>query len=75
MERDDPRAARWRKLAAIFFFFTIRLGHGRCTDSSTNPPPNTILNQKADLALGDLSINFDREKAVDFTMPFLNTGM
>ena len=24
MERDDPRAARWRKLAAIFFF-TIRL--------------------------------------------------
>jgi len=34
-----------------------------------------LLDGKADLALGDLSINYVRESAVDFTMPFLNTGI
>jgi len=34
-----------------------------------------LLDGKADLALGDLSINSEREAAVDFTMPFLNTGI
>jgi len=33
-----------------------------------------ILFQKADMAIGDLSINFEREEAVDFTMPWMNTG-
>lgn len=33
-----------------------------------------VVPQKADLALGDLSINSEREAAVEFTMPFLNTG-
>ncbi|XP_059352207.1 glutamate receptor ionotropic, kainate 2-like [Daphnia carinata] len=34
-----------------------------------------LLDGKADLAIADLSINYDRESAVDFTMPFLNTGI
>ncbi|XP_023319330.1 glutamate receptor ionotropic, kainate 1-like [Trichogramma pretiosum] len=31
-----------------------------------------LLDQKADLAIADLTITYDREQAVDFTMPFMN---
>lgn len=31
--------------------------------------------KRADLAIGDLTITYDRETAVDFTKPFLNTGL
>ncbi|KAK4883092.1 hypothetical protein RN001_006411 [Aquatica leii] len=34
-----------------------------------------ILDQKADLAIADLTITYDREQAVDFTMPFMNLGI
>lgn len=30
--------------------------------------------QKADLGICDLTITYDRERAVDFTMPFMNLG-
>ena len=30
--------------------------------------------QKADLAIGDITITYEREQAVDFTMPFMNLG-
>ena len=30
--------------------------------------------QKADLAIADLTITYEREQAVDFTMPFMNLG-
>ena len=30
--------------------------------------------QKADLAVGDLTITYERESGVDFTMPFMNLG-
>jgi hypothetical protein len=30
--------------------------------------------QRADLAIADLTITYDREQAVDFTMPFMNLG-
>lgn len=33
-----------------------------------------LLDQKADLAIADLTITYDREQAVDFTMPFMNLG-
>ena len=36
--------------------------------------PNSFF-QVADLAVGDLTITFEREKGVDFTMPFMNLGM
>ena len=31
--------------------------------------------QKADLAVADLTITYEREQAVDFTMPFMNLGV
>ncbi|RXG61714.1 Glutamate receptor ionotropic, kainate 2 [Armadillidium vulgare] len=34
-----------------------------------------LLDQKADMAITDLTINFEREEAVDFTMPFMNMGI
>ena len=30
--------------------------------------------QRADLAMGDLTISYEREQVVDFTMPFLDLG-
>lgn len=30
--------------------------------------------QRADVAIADLTITYDREQAVDFTMPFMNLG-
>ena len=30
--------------------------------------------QKADLAVADLTITYEREEGVDFTMPFMNLG-
>lgn len=34
----------------------------------------TLSLQKADLAIADLTINYEREQVVDFTMPFMNLG-
>lgn len=34
-----------------------------------------LLEQRADLAVADLTITFEREQAVDFTMPFMNLGV
>lgn len=31
--------------------------------------------QRADVAIADLTITFEREQAVDFTMPFMNLGI
>lgn len=34
-----------------------------------------LLEQRADIAVGDLTITYEREQAVDFTMPFMNLGI
>lgn len=34
-----------------------------------------LLNQRADLAIADLTITYEREQVVDFTMPFMNLGI
>ncbi|XP_068238713.1 glutamate receptor ionotropic, kainate 2-like isoform X2 [Palaemon carinicauda] len=34
-----------------------------------------LLEQRAEMAITDLTINFEREQAVDFTMPFMNLGI
>ncbi|KAK4297158.1 hypothetical protein Pmani_030406 [Petrolisthes manimaculis] len=34
-----------------------------------------LLSQKADLAIGDLTITYEREQEVDFTMPWMNLGI
>ena len=33
-----------------------------------------VILQKADLAVGDITITYEREQAVDFTMPWMNLG-
>ncbi|XP_076371702.1 glutamate receptor ionotropic, kainate 2-like isoform X1 [Tachypleus tridentatus] len=34
-----------------------------------------LIEGKADLAVGDLTVTYERESAVDFTMPFMNLGI
>jgi glutamate receptor, ionotropic, invertebrate len=34
-----------------------------------------LLEQRADMAIADLTITFEREQVVDFTMPFMNLGI
>ncbi|XP_064105620.1 LOW QUALITY PROTEIN: glutamate receptor ionotropic, kainate 2-like [Macrobrachium nipponense] len=34
-----------------------------------------LLDQKVDLAIGDLTITYEREQVVDFTMPWMNLGI
>lgn len=34
-----------------------------------------LLEQRADLAIGDLTITYERETVVDFSMPFMNLGI
>lgn len=34
-----------------------------------------LLDQRADLAIVDLTITYNREQVVDFTMPFMNLGI
>ena len=36
---------------------------------------NKLIFQKADLAIADLSITYEREKAVDFSNPFMTLGI
>lgn len=33
-----------------------------------------LLEQRADLAIGDLTITYEREAVIDFSMPFMNLG-
>ncbi|XP_023230158.1 glutamate receptor ionotropic, kainate 2-like isoform X2 [Centruroides sculpturatus] len=34
-----------------------------------------LMDAKADLAIGDITITYEREEVVDFTMPFMNLGI
>ncbi len=34
-----------------------------------------MLDQKADLVVADITITYEREQGVDFTMPFMNLGV
>ena len=36
--------------------------------------PHFFSHQRADMAMADLTINYQREMVVDFTMPFLELG-
>ena len=41
----------------------------------TNKISASTVFQKADLAIADLTITYEREQAVDFSMPFMNLGI
>jgi ABC-type amino acid transport substrate-binding protein len=36
---------------------------------------HTLFSQKADLAVGSMTINYARESVIDFTKPFMNLGI
>ncbi len=59
MERNDPRTLR-RGMKKEFFRSGLML---------------LTIFQRADLAMADLTINYQREMVVDFTMPFLDLGI
>uniref|UniRef100_A0A336L6S2 CSON001092 protein n=1 Tax=Culicoides sonorensis TaxID=179676 RepID=A0A336L6S2_CULSO len=63
------------------FNYTIRLapdnrygGYNKAT-GEWDGMIKELLEQRADLAIADLTITFDREQVVDFTMPFMNLGI
>lgn len=37
--------------------------------------PIRLYSQKADLAVGSMTINYARESVIDFTKPFMNLGI
>lgn len=41
----------------------------------TNDESSRIPLQKADLAVGSMTINYAREMVIDFTKPFMNLGI
>lgn len=36
---------------------------------------SSLISQKADLAVGSMTINYARESVIDFTKPFMNLGI
>ncbi|XP_042864658.1 glutamate receptor ionotropic, kainate 2-like isoform X3 [Penaeus japonicus] len=65
----------------IGFNYTLKLAddgnHGKFDQKlqKWNGMIGELLDQKADLAIGDLTITYEREHAVDFTMPWMNLGI
>ncbi|KAK7071641.1 hypothetical protein SK128_027199 [Halocaridina rubra] len=63
------------------FNYTIKLTeddkHGKYDKKKKrwNGMIGELLDQKADLAIGDLTITYEREQVVDFTMPWMNLGI
>ncbi|KAL7026707.1 hypothetical protein ACKWTF_005134 [Chironomus riparius] len=63
------------------FNFTIRLApDGRYGSYNHNTGEwdgmiKELLDQRADVAIADLTITYQREQVVDFTMPFMNLGI
>ncbi|GIY87265.1 glutamate receptor ionotropic, kainate 2 [Caerostris darwini] len=49
--------------------------HGSLVEGTWNGMIGELLRREADIAVADLSITYDREDAVDFTMPFMNLGI
>ena len=57
-------------------FFRLYNKGWACSTFPTYPILHVFpLFQKADLAIADLTITYEREQAVDFTMPFMNLGV
>lgn len=62
----------------VGFNYTLNVvsGYGsENPDGSWNGMIGEILEGQADLAIADLTINYQREKVVDFSMPFLDLGI
>ncbi|KAF2363440.1 Ionotropic glutamate receptor [Trinorchestia longiramus] len=66
---------------SLGFAFTLRLAkdgqHGKYDPAKEKWTGliGELLEQEADLAIGDLTITYEREQVVDFTMPWMNLGI
>ncbi|RWS28514.1 Glutamate receptor: ionotropic kainate-like protein 2, partial [Leptotrombidium deliense] len=66
--------------ASLKFKFQIKIvddkAHGRRNEKGEwNGMIRELIDGKADVAVADLTITYERESAVDFTMPFMNLGI
>ncbi|XP_069184022.1 glutamate receptor ionotropic, kainate 2 isoform X2 [Procambarus clarkii] len=52
-----------------------KYGNKNRTTGEWNGMIRELLEQRAEMAITDLTINYEREQAVDFTMPFMNMGI
>lgn len=63
----------------LHFQYSIKLvkdaKHGSFLNGKWNGMVGEVMSGEADIAVADLTINSKRETAVDFTYPFLNTGI
>ena len=59
-------------LSQVFYIYELNKNHDTLRNSKSDI--YMIFLQKADLAVGDLTITYERERGVDFTMPFMNLG-
>ena len=67
-----------RLAASIGFNYTISIATGygsKNRDGTWNGMIGDVLEGRADMAVGDLTINSEREEVVDFSMPFLDLGI
>ena len=49
-------------------------GYGKLVNGKWDGLIGEVRTRNADMAIIDLSITSDRQRACDFTMPFMNTG-
>nr|CAG4638241.1 EOG090X00ST [Cyclestheria hislopi] len=67
-----------RMLGFKYVFKVVEDSNYGSIDSTTgewNGMIRELMDGKADLAIGDITISFQREQVVDFTMPFMHTGI
>ena len=64
------------RLVGFNFTISIASGYGSIdADGNWNGMIAEILEGRADLAVGDITISYQREEVVDFSMPFLDLGI
>ncbi|XP_022662237.1 glutamate receptor ionotropic, kainate 2-like isoform X3 [Varroa destructor] len=63
------------KFNYTFYISPDRKYGSRQPDGKWNGMVGELIQRKADIAVVDLTITYEREQVVDFTIPFMNTGI
>ena len=64
------------RIIGVNFTLSVVTGYGsKADDGKWTGMVGEILEGRADMAIADLTINSDRERVVDFSMPFLELGI
>lgn len=58
-----------------FYISPDRKYGARQPDGKWNGMVGELISRRADIAVVDLTVTYDREQVVDFTIPFMNTGI